>query len=143
MTQDFHVFYCRHRTCDVIESYAPEPISTDHIPRLASDVLEETGDFLGLVDRDDCVLQFIYVARADDDEHPIRMEIPDVSRKRNFVRHISNAELFELLRNLPDTLTAYVVTDRDLASRDLDLTDGLDHMQPSAHQGDRYYRTGR
>jgi hypothetical protein len=44
------------------------------------------------------------------------MEIPDVNRRANFVRHISNAELFEVLGNLPDKLTAKVAANLDLAS---------------------------
>lgn len=108
---DFHVFYCRQRTGDGIASHAPAPMAMDRIAVLAGDVLEENGDFFGLVDGDDSVLQFIYVARAEGDERPIRMEIPDISRRQSLIRHISNAELFELLKNLPDRLTTEVITD--------------------------------
>jgi hypothetical protein len=114
---DFHVFYCRHRTGDYIDSYRPAPIDASRIADLASNVLEENGDFLGLVDDDDSVLQFIYLERTEDDQQPIRMEIPDVRRKENLIRHISNAELFELLRNLPDRLTIDVITE-PLSARD-------------------------
>ncbi len=107
---DFHVFYCRHRTGDYIDSYKPAPIDASRLPDLASNVLEENGDFLGLVDDDDSVLQFMYLARTEDDQQPIRMEIPDVRRKESLIRHISNAELSELLRNLPDRLTTDVFT---------------------------------
>ncbi|MDH3658595.1 MAG: hypothetical protein OEU92_00980 [Alphaproteobacteria bacterium] len=111
---DFHVFYYRNRTGDQIASHAPAPMGVDGIAALAGDVLEENGDFLGLVDDDDSVLQFIYVARSDVDQRPIRMEIPDVRKKGNLIRHISNAELFDLLQNLPDRLTADIVTKTDL-----------------------------
>lgn len=107
---DFHVFYCRHRTGDQIDSHAPAPIAVDRIPALARDVLEENGDFLGLVDDDDSVLQFIYLARSKTDQRPIRMEIPDLQRRESLIRHISNVELIELLRNLPDRLTTGIVT---------------------------------
>ncbi len=106
---DFHVFYCRHRTGEEIASYAPAPMEADRILALADNVLEENGDFLGLVDDDDSVLQFIYLARSKGDERPIRMEIPDVQRKENLIKHISNVELFELLKNLPDRLTTDVI----------------------------------
>ena len=77
---DFHVFYCRQRTGEEIASYAPAPVATDRIAALAGDVLEENGDFFGLVDDDDSVLQFIYLARNEDDARPIRMEIPDLRK---------------------------------------------------------------
>ena len=105
----FHVFYCRHRTGDGIASHAPAPMPLDRIAALASDVLEENGDFLGLVDENESVLQFIYLARGDHDSRPIRMEIPDVARKQSLIRHISNIELSRLLENLPDRLTTDVV----------------------------------
>lgn len=106
---EFHVFYCRHRTGDYIDSYKPAPIDASRLVDLAHDILEENGDFLGLVDDEDSVLQFIYLARTEDDQQPIRMEIPDACRKRNRIRHISNSQLIELLRNLPDRLNADVV----------------------------------
>ena len=114
---DFHVFYCRHRTGDGIAPYAPAPIEIDRIPALAHQVLEENGDCFGLVDDDDSVLQFIYLARGEGDERPIRMEIPDVSRRRDLIRYISNAELFELLRNLPERLSTDVITRGGASSR--------------------------
>lgn len=110
MMPDFHVFYCRHRTGEGIASHAPAPIGVDRIAGLARKVLEENGDFLGLVDADDSVLQFIYLARGDDDQRPIRMEIPDVRSGENLIRHISSTELFALLHNLPDKLTTDVIT---------------------------------
>lgn len=105
---DFHVFYCRQRTGDYIDSYKPAPIETSQLADLAINVLEENGDFFGLVDDDDSVLQFIYLARTEDDEQPIRMEIPNMHQKDSRIRHISNAELFELLRNLPERLSTEV-----------------------------------
>lgn len=107
---DFHVFYCRHRTGDFIDSHKPTPIDASRIADLASNVLEDNGDFLGLVDDDDSVLQFIYAARSEDDRQPIRMEIPDLCTKENLIRYISNTELFELLRDLPDKLTADIIS---------------------------------
>ncbi len=111
---DFHVFYCRQRTGEEIASHAPAPMETDRIAALAGDVLEENGDFLGLVDDDDSVLQFIYLARGEGDARPIRMELPDMQRQDNLIRHISNVELFELLKNLPDRLTMEVFTKVDV-----------------------------
>jgi|GEM_PF-4239794 len=106
---DFHVFYCRHRTGDGIASHAPAPMGIERIATLAGDVLEQNGDFLGLVDDDDCVLQFIYLARAENDQQPIRMELPTVCQGKNSVWHISNAELFKLLRNLPEKLSTDLI----------------------------------
>ncbi|MEM7041780.1 MAG: hypothetical protein AAF543_03105 [Pseudomonadota bacterium] len=106
---DFHVFYGRQRTGDGIASHAPAPMPLERITTLASAVLEENGDFLGLVDEDDSVLQFIYLARDAADQRPIRMEIPNLQTRENLIRHISNAELADLLRNLPDRLTTDVI----------------------------------
>ena len=105
---DYHVFYCRQRTGDVIASHAPSPMEIGRIAALAGDVLEENGDFLGLVDDDDCVLQFMYLARDDDDRQPIRMELPAIQKGENVVQHISSAELLDLLQSLPEKLTAEV-----------------------------------
>ncbi len=80
MMPDFYVFYCRHRTGDIISSYAPEPMSLARIVDLAVDVLENTGDFLGLVDEDEGLLQVMYLARGAEDERPIRLEIRDMAR---------------------------------------------------------------
>ena len=111
----FHVFYCHHSTGDVIASHAPALMPLDRIAALASDVLEENGDFLGLVDEDDSVLQFIYLARSEDDSQPIRMEVPDVAQRQSLVKHISNAELSRLLENLPDRLTVEVISEAGLS----------------------------
>lgn len=112
---DFHVFYCRQRTGEEIASYAPAPMETDRILALAGEVLEENGDFLGLVDDDDSVLQFIYLSRSEGDEQPIRMEIPDLHSRENLIRHISDIELFYLLKNLPERLTTDVITNPDVS----------------------------
>ncbi len=105
---DFHVFYCRNSTGDGIASHAPSPMEIERIAMLAGDVLEANGDFLGLVDDDDCVLQFMYLARADGDQQPIRMELPAIQKGESVVRHISSAELLDLLQSLPDKLTVDV-----------------------------------
>jgi len=106
----FQVFYCRHRTGDGIASHAPAPMKVERIAALADVVLEENGDFLGVVDDDDRVLQFIYIARRERDPWPIRMEMPDMCRGQSVIRHLSNADVFDLLRSLPEKITADVVS---------------------------------
>ena len=64
---EFQVFYCCHRTGDCIDFYKPAPIEASRLADLANHVLEANGDFLGLVDDEDSVLQFIYLARTEDD----------------------------------------------------------------------------
>jgi hypothetical protein len=108
---EFHVFYCCRRTGEGIASHAPAPLERDQIAALAIQVLEENGDFIGLVDDDDSVLQFIYLARTESDRQPIRMEIPDLHQRQNLIRHISNAELRALLQSLPDKLTTDVIAE--------------------------------
>lgn len=107
---DFHVFYCRHRTGDMIESHAPEPMKGDRIAALACNVLEDTGDFFGLVDDDDSVLQLMVLARGDDDDRRIRMEIPDMSRHGCHIKYIARRDLPDLLKNLPERLSAQTVS---------------------------------
>lgn len=106
----FHVFYCHHRTGEVIASHAPTPVKTERIAALAGDVLEQNGDFLGLVDDDECVLQFMYLPRLVGDDHSIRMEMTDSAGGENVIKHISDSELFDLLQNLPEKLTIDVIT---------------------------------
>ena len=101
----FQVFYCHHRTGRAIAAHDPAPMPLEHIAALAGDVLSEDGDFLGLVDRSDCVLQFMVVKRCEDDQRPIRMEMPESNLRDCHIRHISNAELLLLLENLPEKLT--------------------------------------
>lgn len=101
MMPDFHVFYCRHRTGESIDSYDPEPMPLARIVDLAIDVLENTGDFLGLVDDDQGLLQFMYLARDEGDERPIRVEIPDMARHGYYTRQVSSDELPDVLRHLP------------------------------------------
>lgn len=101
----FQVFFCHHRSGRAIASHDPLPMPLDHIAALACDVLSEDGDFLGLVDRCDCVLQFMVLKRSEHDERPIRMEMPEANLKECHIRHISNTELALLLKNLPEKLT--------------------------------------
>lgn len=105
MMPDFHVFYCRHRTGQSIDSYDPQPMPLARIVDLALDVLENTGDFLGLVDDDEGLLQFMYLARDEGDQQPIRMEIPDMARHGNYMRQVSSRELPDILRHLPARLS--------------------------------------
>lgn len=109
MMPDFYVFYCRHRTGDIISSYAPEPMSLARIVDLAVDVLENTGDFLGLVDEDEGLLQVMYLARGAEDERPIRLEIPDMARHGAYTKQVSRGELADVLRRLPERLSAEAV----------------------------------
>lgn len=105
MMPDFHVFYCRQRTGDSIDSYRPEPMPLRHIVDLALDVLKNTGDFLGLVDDDQGLLQFMYLAREEGDARPIRVEIPDMARHGTYTRQLSPCELPDVLRRLPKRLS--------------------------------------
>lgn len=133
MTPQFRVFYCHNATGDAIAASAPEPIASDRIPSLANDVLEDIGDFLGLIDGDGGVLQFIYVADPGEDDRPIRMDMPDRSRRSNLIRRVSEVELYELLSDLPCRLTPDRIDGE--AGQGLDLVDDLDHMERSAQRG--------
>lgn len=109
MMPDFHVFYCRQRTGDTIDSYDPEPMSLARIVDLAGTVLENTGDFLGLVDDDEGLLQFMYLAREEGDERPIRMEIRAMARLGCYTRQVSSGEMLDVLRHLPSKLSVDAV----------------------------------
>ena len=102
---DFHVFFYHHRSGQAISAYKPAPMPLERIKRLADHVLTENGDFFGLVDRDDCVLQFIYLKRSEYDDRPIRMEMPEAGLWGSRIKHISNTELERLLEHLPDALS--------------------------------------
>lgn len=106
---DFLVFYYRHRTGDMIDSFDPQPMPLMQIVALAGNVLENTGDFLGLVDDDDGLMQFMYLAQDVQDKRPIRMEIPDMAHQGYYTRNLSIGELSTVLRGLPDKLTVHAV----------------------------------
>ncbi len=105
----FHVFYCRQRTGDIIDSYEPRLMPLSYIVELAALVLEGTGDFLGLVDDDEGLLQLMYLARHEDDERPIRLEVPDMARHGYYTKQLSQYELPDVLRGLPERLSANAV----------------------------------
>jgi hypothetical protein len=107
---NFHVFLYHHRTGQAISAYEPAPMSLERIKRLADYVLAEDGDFFGLVDRDDCVLQFIYLKRSEHDDRPIRMEMPEANSWGSHIKHISNTELEQLLGDLPDALSTNLLS---------------------------------
>ena len=102
---DFHVFYYRHRTGDMIDSYDPKPMPLVRIVDLAHYVLENTGDFLGLVDDDEGLMQFMVLAHDRDDGRPIRLEIPDMIRHGYYTKQVSSGELMKILQHLPAKLT--------------------------------------
>ncbi|MGH1480117.1 MAG: hypothetical protein ACRBM6_15585 [Geminicoccales bacterium] len=98
---DFHVFYYRHRTGQSIDSYHPKPMPLPRILELALQVLENTGDFLGLVDDREGLLQFIYMADNEGDERPIRMEITDPAHQDCQTKRVSQSEMLDVLHRLP------------------------------------------
>ena len=102
---DFHVFYYRHRTGEMIDSYAPKPMPRAHILPLAHHILEDTGDFIGLLDEDDGLLQFMVLARDPQDPRPIRLDMPAMNRQGAFTQQLSPNELTAILQSLPDKLT--------------------------------------
>lgn len=116
MMQIFHVFYCCHRTGQAIDSFDPQPMRLAQIVGIATDVLECTGDFLGLIDREDRLLQFIHLARSDDDERPIRMEFSDHFRHACHERHLSAVELQDILQHLPKRLSVDMISRRRFES---------------------------
>lgn len=109
MRPDFHVFYCHQRTGCSIDSYDPEPMQLGHIVDLVTDVLENAGDFLGLVDDDQGLLQFMVLARDDDDDRPIRMEMPDMARHGCYMKQVSAGEVIDVLHRLPSKLSVDAV----------------------------------
>ena len=109
MSPDFNVFYCRHRTGDMIDSYKPEPMPLERILDLAPSILEGVGDFLGLVDRQEGVIQFMHLARGEDVSRPIRVDVPDLARQGAYVRQITPDEMLGVLRHLPERLSASAV----------------------------------
>lgn len=98
---DFHVFYYRQRTGQSIDSHCPEPMPLSRILELALHVLENTGDFLGLVDDRNGLLQFMYLVDDEGDEWPIRMEITDPAYQDCQTRRVSQSEMLDVLRRLP------------------------------------------
>lgn len=101
----FHVFYYQHRTGEMIDSYAPQPIPRDRILPLAHHILKDTGDFIGLLDDDDRLLQFMMLTRDPADPQPIRLDMPAGNQQGAYIKQVSTDELATILRRLPDKLT--------------------------------------
>lgn len=101
----YQVFYTSYSLQQSVSSSSPRLLDADQLKTLSLRILKEEDDFLGVIDNEDRVIQFMRSA-ADD----FRVEIPDVDARNSLQRHLSTEETLELIARLPTSL------------RDLDLS---------------------
>ncbi len=101
----YQVFYTSHSLQQSVSSSAPRLLDADQLKALILRILKEEDDFLGVIDSEDRVIQFMCSA-ADS----FLVEIPSLDAKNSLQRHLSREETLKLITRLPASL------------RDLDLS---------------------
>ena len=101
----YQVFYTSYSLQESVSSGSPRLLEGDQLKALALRILNEEDDFLGVVDNEERVVQFM--REAEDD---FLMEIPDFDARSSLQCHLSREEMSELMGRLPGRV------------RDLDLS---------------------
>ena len=101
----YQVFYTSYSLQQSVSSSSPRLLDGDQLKALILNILKEEDDFLGVIDNEDRVIQFMRSA-ADN----FLVEIPSFDAKNSLQRHLSTEETLELIARLPTSL------------RDLDLS---------------------
>lgn len=93
----FKVFYKDYENNVSISSSNPDLVNSDRIKFLAESLLQHADNFLGIIDRNDVILQ----AYLDDDEQYIFLELI-FPESTNFLQTRMNwTDAFNFLANLP------------------------------------------
>ena len=93
----YKVFYRDYEKNISISSSNPEVLNVNHIKLLAENLLQHADNFLGIVDKNDLILQ----AYLDDDEQNIFLELIFPERKDFLQTRLKWSDAFDLLSNLP------------------------------------------
>ncbi len=110
----YQVFYTSYSLQQSVSSSSPRLLDADQLKTLLLRILKEEDDFLGVIDNENRVIQFMRGA-ADD----FRVEIPDFDARNSLQRHLSTEETLELLACLTTSL-------RDLDHSRFDLVAWVD-----------------
>jgi len=94
----FKVFYLDYVNGVAVSSAAPEPLAAERIAPLAETLLQHADNFLGVIDRNDLILQ----AYLDDDEQTVFVELLYPEGQGAMRLNMSWADAIELLTDLPE-----------------------------------------
>jgi hypothetical protein len=95
----YQVFYTSYSLQESVSSSSPRLLDADQLKTLSLRILKEEEDFLGVIDNEDRVIQFMRSATDD-----FLVEIPDLEAKNSLQRHLSTEETLELIARLPSIL---------------------------------------
>jgi hypothetical protein len=86
-------------------------LDADQLKTLSLRILKEEDDFLGVIDNEDRVIQFLRSAVDN-----FLVEIPDVNARNSLQRHLSTEEPLELIARLPSILRNLDLSPFDLVA---------------------------
>jgi len=95
----YKVFYTSHSRQESASSTAPRLLDAEQLEALALRILADEDDFLGVIDNDDRIIQFM---RSSADE--LLVELPDFDARESLQCRLSTEQALELLRYLPGRL---------------------------------------
>ena len=107
----YQVFYTSYSLQESVSSSSPRLLDADQLKMLSLRILKEEDDFLGVIDNEDRVIQFMRSA-ADD----FLVEIPDFDARNSLQRHLSTEETLELIARLPGILRNLDLSPFDLVA---------------------------
>lgn len=97
----YHVFFTCYSRNEVVPSSHPQPMDGKSLQQLLVYCLREEDDFIGVVDKEGVVLEFILTATGT-----ILAEIPNVKAHSSLQRYLSLEEALTFLEKLPVNLSA-------------------------------------
>ena len=95
----YQVFYTSYSLQESVSSSSPRLLDADQLKMLSLRILKEDDDFLGVIDNEDRVIQFMRNAA-----NYFLVEIPDLEAKNSLQRNLSTEETLELIARLPSVL---------------------------------------
>lgn len=95
----YKVFYTSHSQQESVSSNSPRLLDAQQLEALVLRNLADGDDFLGIIDNDDRIIQFM---RSSADEFLV--ELPDFDARESLQCRLSTEQALELLRYLPGRL---------------------------------------
>ena len=96
----YRQFYCRNATSDSIEGGSAEPVDRYSSVSTALQILQDPGDFYGIVDDREVTLQFMVEPEGD-----VWVEVPCPQERGSYGRRISFSEIEPILLSLSGALS--------------------------------------
>ncbi len=107
----YQVFYTSYSLQQSVSSSSPRLLDVDQLKALILRIIKEEDDFLGVIDSEDRVIQFMRSAGDN-----FLVEIPDFEAKNSLQRQLSREETLELIARLPASLRALDLSPFDLVA---------------------------